>query len=320
MCIAIFKPAGLMIEKETLKTCFDNNPDGCGFAYINVDFQGVRRIKVKKSMDFETFYRQYERATRINPDSPFLIHFRIATHGEVSKFNCHPFETRDGQVFIHNGIINGVGLDNRKSDTQLFNDKILKVLPNGWEGSSGIRTLIEKFIVTSKLVVMNEDGAVTIFNEAKGEWANDIWWSNSSYKPRAVNTYYAGGARYGNYNQNAYNNRTTYQGNTKVYNSKTKKWEDYNASDSKEDHSFAPASKAVLLTIHSTHTCDSCRERHPIKELTSFRNAEGLLPTVVCDNCRDEGILTEFYDWQDSLEIETYLQLYNYRATTGHEC
>ena len=33
MCIAIVKPAGTVISEDVLKQCFENNPDGAGFAY-----------------------------------------------------------------------------------------------------------------------------------------------------------------------------------------------------------------------------------------------------------------------------------------------
>ena len=31
MCIIIYKPAKATLKKETLKTAFENNPDGAGF-------------------------------------------------------------------------------------------------------------------------------------------------------------------------------------------------------------------------------------------------------------------------------------------------
>lgn len=182
MCIAIYKPSDKEISKETLKSCFTSNRDGCGFAYINTDYLGKKKIIIKKSLDFETFYRQYQRAQRLNPESPFLIHFRIKTHGTVSKFNCHPFKIDENHAFIHNGVISGVGTDYIKSDTQLFNDKILKKLPEGWTKRSEITLLIEEMIAHSKVVVLNLEGDVQIYNESKGNWKDGIWYSNYSYK------------------------------------------------------------------------------------------------------------------------------------------
>jgi hypothetical protein len=33
MCIAILKPEGEILTKDTLKTCFNNNQDGSGFMF-----------------------------------------------------------------------------------------------------------------------------------------------------------------------------------------------------------------------------------------------------------------------------------------------
>ena len=35
MCIAILKPKDKVLDKELLENCSINNPDGCGFAYLN---------------------------------------------------------------------------------------------------------------------------------------------------------------------------------------------------------------------------------------------------------------------------------------------
>ena len=187
MCIAIYTPAGKILSRSTLQACFTNNPDGAGLVYINTDYCGVRRMKIHKYMDFSSFYQKYQRAVQTSPDSPMLLHFRIGTHGVKTTFNCHPFWIKKGKLaFIHNGIISGVGFCKEKSDTQLFNDKVLKQLPKDFEYNEAIVTLIEEFVSTSKLITLNIKGDATIFNENKGSWVEDVWFSNDSYKPKAV--------------------------------------------------------------------------------------------------------------------------------------
>jgi hypothetical protein len=56
MCIAIYKPVGKELSEAVLKTCFRNNNDGAGFAYISTDYHGVKRVKLKKFMKFYQFY------------------------------------------------------------------------------------------------------------------------------------------------------------------------------------------------------------------------------------------------------------------------
>lgn len=189
MCIAIYKPSSAVISDETLRNCFENNDDGCGFAYINTDNRGIKRIVVKKTLDFDVFMRQYKRATSIAPDSPFLIHFRIKTHGKITKDNCHPFYIDDNHVFIHNGIIQGMGYNELKSDTMLFNENYLQLLPDGWMNNEGIIKLISNVISTSKIVVMNIDGEVQICNHKAGKVVDGVWYSNESYKKRTFTTY-----------------------------------------------------------------------------------------------------------------------------------
>lgn len=186
MCIAIVKKAGAVLTKEVLFNCYTNNSDGCGFAYINEDIYGRKKIRIKKSMKFETFYDKYSRAVEQNPDSTFLIHFRIATHGTVDEYNCHPFQINDEQVFIHNGIIPQMGSEgpmDQRSDTRIFKDRILRKLPRGWESNPAIKFMIESIIGYSKLAVLNIDNTFNIFKENSGHWKNDVWYSNTSYLP-----------------------------------------------------------------------------------------------------------------------------------------
>jgi len=189
MCIAIYKPANIVINKETLHRCFLKNKDGCGFAYFKSDGELI----IEKSMSFDKFYEDYEFHSVINSDRPFLIHFRIATHGTVDLFNCHPFQVDNNHVMIHNGIIHNIRKcpDKLRSDTQMFVDDVLKELPSNWMHNTGITNLIEDYIGASKVVVLAADDEVTIYNEHKGEWADDVWYSNSGYKEYKPITHYS---------------------------------------------------------------------------------------------------------------------------------
>lgn len=190
MCIAIAAAAGLVLDRDVLKNCFDNNSDGCGMAYIKDD-----AIQIYKSMNFEPFYEEYVRVQGENSDSPFLLHFRIKTHGLKDIDNCHPFQVDDNVVFIHNGIIRNVPdcPDKKRSDTQMFNECILKGLPDGWNYNNSILDLIEEYIgMGSKLAVLDKRTRdIIIINESKGTWDNGVWFSNTSYKTKAI-SYYGG--------------------------------------------------------------------------------------------------------------------------------
>jgi len=178
MCIAILKPEGETIDKTRLENCFENNEDGAGYMFSK---NGVLRF-FKGFFKFEEFYNSYERNVLDNGNPISAIHFRITTHGNTDKANCHPFKVNKKLGFIHNGVINMVKTDKNKSDTSMFNEIILKHLPKGFIRNQAITNLIDESIGNSKLVFLDNKGNYLISNESKGEWDNNVWYSNSSYQ------------------------------------------------------------------------------------------------------------------------------------------
>ena len=183
MCIAIVKPPKVTIPNTILTYCHENNKDGCGMSYID---SITGELITYKTMDFTKFMAEYKEAFRNNPNSTFLLHFRVATHGTVNEFNCHPFQINEHQVMMHNGTIHKCAPDKRdkdedRNDTQIFNDSILSYLPNGWETSLGVQDLIEDYIGASKVITMNDKGEVNTFNKQLGNEYAGCWWSDYSY-------------------------------------------------------------------------------------------------------------------------------------------
>lgn len=189
MCVAIYKPLGLKLDDETLRNCFITNPDGCGFAYIEAE---TGELRIQKFMTLPNFMAAYKEKQDMYIDSsPFLIHFRIKTHGLKDLDNCHPFQIDNEHVFIHNGIIRTVPdcHEKKKSDTRMFKELILRKLPEGWFDNEAITQLIEEYIGSfSKLAVMNKEGVVHLYNESKGSWKDGVWFSNLLWEPRAKTT------------------------------------------------------------------------------------------------------------------------------------
>ena len=179
MCIAISKPADVIISRETLSQCFKSNPDGAGFMYGT-----GKKVKIRKGFfDFESFYAAYQP----HENKALLIHFRIKTHGAVEVSNCHPFYVTDEVGFIHNGIISKHGGNVNKSDTRDFNERVLRPLVKSFGTtiihSPQIQPLIESYIGYSKLAFMDKDGNTTIYNESMGNYDNGVWFSNHSWEP-----------------------------------------------------------------------------------------------------------------------------------------
>lgn len=182
MCIAIYKPAEKIIDMDTLQRCFNANPDGAGFMYSN----GTEMKIHKGFFTFKAFWKAFEP----HQERQCLIHFRIKTHGEVSVKNCHPFFVTKDVGFIHNGIISKHGGNKDKSDTRDFNEKILRPLVKQF-GTTIIESpqfdlLVSDYIGFSKLAFLDINGNVTIVNDQMGVWDDEVWYSNSSYKPPVV--------------------------------------------------------------------------------------------------------------------------------------
>lgn len=176
MCIAILKPKDKVLERELLENCSINNPDGCGFAYLNDE----GKIIIKKFMEFKPFWEEYN---KVQANHTMLIHFRIATHGNVELANCHPFKLNNHMALIHNGVISGYGsrIENL-SDTKDFINKVIgNISYKMWKNPS-FRTLVGSSIGSSKFVILDNKENYYIINEGKGYWTDGVWFSNKSYE------------------------------------------------------------------------------------------------------------------------------------------
>lgn len=184
MCIAIYKDAGKLISKATLQECFDSNPDGAGFLYVE-----NRKLHLQKGFfTFEEFYEAY----LPHEEKQCLIHFRIKTHGKINADMCHPFMVTNNLGFIHNGVITGYS-NGDTSDTYQFNEEVLQPLVEKFGRNCihnpALKELIEDRIGYSKLVFLDANGKYEIYNESKGVWDAGVWYSNTSYRPVVTNQY-----------------------------------------------------------------------------------------------------------------------------------
>ena len=184
MCLLINQRNNKPIKKEYLQTAYTCNNDGAGFSYARNG-----KLIINKYRNFNKFYKAYKTAVHsYGNESDFIIHFRLATNGvEKGVFNVHPFKISDKLVFAHNGVLD-VKNHTKKSDTQVFNNFILKELPDNFLKSKAHIILLEGFIGSDKLVFLDNKGSSTIINEGRGHWneSNNTWYSNRSYKPREI--------------------------------------------------------------------------------------------------------------------------------------
>lgn len=177
MCLLIGKKAEGIVHKEELLEASHNNPNGMGVTYAK---NGVL-VTYKTMKNFKEFWKKIED----NMDCPMIIHFRFATQGTTNTFNLHPFNVREDLVFAHNGVIDidTTDIKEKRSDTQIYNDYVLKLLPHGFENQEGILNLIGRDIGGyNKLTFMDNLGKLSFVNEKAGHWRDGVWYSNGSYR------------------------------------------------------------------------------------------------------------------------------------------
>jgi len=173
--LAIAQNPGAPLSDEVLNNAASNNPDGFGYAYI--DINGV--VRRKRSVTFAGLVDEYKADWEENKDSPFIVHFRFATHGENCVKFTHPFKLAGGGAMIHNGVMNLPGLPKDYSDSLYFANNFISKLPSNWYRTEHWPAVLEKFIGTNKVICLYPD-AVVILNEQLGDWKDDVWYSNAS--------------------------------------------------------------------------------------------------------------------------------------------
>ena len=177
MCVAVYKPKQANIDDKTLEKCWDSNPDGGGFMYVNDN-----KIIIRKELDsfkkYKTMYRKHEKFA----NTDFILHFRIATSGNVDIANTHPHKVNDDVYMVHNGVINRCSIaDSKISDTMKF-CKFISNLPNNFTRNKSMIELITGYIGTDKMIFLNRNGDVKIVNENKGIWKDNVWYSNGNWE------------------------------------------------------------------------------------------------------------------------------------------
>lgn len=184
MCIAILNVQGTL-PKEAIINSWENNYHGAGFAYSD----GTRIVVVKEDKDKDKFYKAYAKHRKKNVDAKFLIHFRISTHGTITKDNLHPFVINNDVALIHNGMVDFFDhkASDKRSDTRYLCEEFLAKMPKGWHLSEGVHKFISEVGGYSKFVLLDIDNNHAIINEGSGHWFEHNWYSNNSYK--TVNNY-----------------------------------------------------------------------------------------------------------------------------------
>lgn len=185
MCLLVYVPKGETPKREYLLEAACNNPHGFGYAII-----AGKKIIVNKSLNKEALIDDFL-TKRKEFDGDAVFHCRLATHGDDSVNNCHPFYVGKDKTTIvaHNGILDiPTPKNDLRSDTKIFADDMLpRYMPD--LDDSFVFDALENWARGSKLVILtvNPEYAhnVYILNEKDGHYFENIWWSNRSYLPKS---------------------------------------------------------------------------------------------------------------------------------------
>lgn len=196
MCIIVYKPQGRKLPSlDTLRACWDNNPDGAGIMWPDGE-----RVNIRKGfMTWPDFLEALDDVTSSIDveETPMALHFRIATHGAVVPGCCHPFAVKNSfekmrmaeicaEVgFMHNGTLSGLETDDATSDSMAFAKSVLvplKAMCDDFLDDKRALRVIENSTQGSRFLLMAKDGRVRTF----GQWVPDdgIYYSNRNFVPR----------------------------------------------------------------------------------------------------------------------------------------
>lgn len=195
MCIVAVKKKGIpMLSKNTIKTCFENNPDGAGFMYVENGY-----VVIKKGyMGYRQLYKDIKETINRLGDINIVIHFRIGTSGNKDAKTTHPYpistHKKDLQALsirtnlgvVHNGVISGyIDITDRElNDTQVFIRDVISVFESlnkeFYKNIHCIGLLDE--MTKSKLCFLNSQDELYYVGDFITD-ENGVLFSNSTYKP-----------------------------------------------------------------------------------------------------------------------------------------
>ena len=180
MCIIIVANKNKKIPNEHIKLASELNCDGFGIsASVNNKLFVYKSISIK-SDDIIKLYNSVRQVAT----GDIVLHFRLATHGDISDRLCHPFYVNKDLVMFHNGVIrdsvSGYNEHNKnESDTKAFVNNVLKNFKKGFQNNKTIMNMISTSVGEyNRLCFLDSTGQTTY--TSSGEWAeyNGILYSN----------------------------------------------------------------------------------------------------------------------------------------------
>lgn len=179
MCVIIVKPKTSTLSEDNLRSCYENNPDGMGYMYV----EKGRVVAHKFQPDtFEEVKAAFDKLKDIDA----VIHFRYLTTGSYSLAHCHPFRVlkkhggKPDIFMMHNGTFT-VSTKAGENDTIAYNNQVLKpILGNNPSllKDDKFMKMLENMDNWSRLCFMTSDGDTVVTRRDKWITVNGCLLSN----------------------------------------------------------------------------------------------------------------------------------------------
>lgn len=188
MCLIAQVPAGLRMPDDYVEHAYYRNPDGIGI----MSSLGIQKFVGRKALRKATRYLKRVHEAKV----AHAIHFRYATHGDITLRNCHPFELPNGNGFMmHNGVLGAYTAQSTKldSDTAIFAREHTSAEASG-ESYLDYWSEVAGKIGFNKLVIMlpeSRDFRFVLVNSRQGSERDGIWYSQTYSLPHKPFIYHS---------------------------------------------------------------------------------------------------------------------------------
>ena len=181
MCIIIVANKNKKIPNEHIKLASELNCDGFG---ISASVNNKLFVYKSISMNSDDIIKLYNSIRQV-ATGDIVLHFRLATHGDISDKLCHPFYVNKDLVMFHNGVmrdsVSGYNEHNKnESDTKAFVNNVLKNFKKGFQNNETVMNMISTSVGEyNRLCFLDSTGKTNY--TSSGEWVeyNGILYSNS---------------------------------------------------------------------------------------------------------------------------------------------
>ena len=184
MCLLITGPSQsirstLLHTPRLLENIYTGNADGVGAMYTTTGGLKTPKTLPRTARQARQFIEALPQDNR-----NLALHWRMRTHGDVNKANCHPYTVVAGRLeMMHNGILHTGNKANPKmSDTWHFiQDYLAPLSQHGAHlvHEPALTSLLSDFIGDNRLAFMTDDGRLTVVNREDGIEHQDLWFSNT---------------------------------------------------------------------------------------------------------------------------------------------